>query len=490
LKKTECNSLKEFYCKKIRENVLVIPLKNYILFGLPCVLLSMITSPHSLGGSGIKKIKTLTAPPCLGEALRRGALQNFMRGRHTMVEAGDFFNGWRTGKIFAESREQASWPSRNNFRVACTIQKNLCLPTFTTKKYPGPHSRNINTFICDERKFRHENMQSKFLILVLVVAFLLIPAVLAEDTAEWNTYGQAALLAGNYAGALTYFDNALAQNANYAPALTGKAIAFNALGQYDSALIAANQSLSFISKNQDTQNAKAYALLGLGRYNESIDEYNTLFTVPWNHADAYCNQGAAYMMINDSSDAVGSYVQCTSLDPTNIMSWDSLGRAYAGEGNYPLALSAYTQGTSIKVKNATLWDDKGKVLLLMGRTSDALQSFDRALGIDPNFADARANHDLLYGTLQVVNITGTVTPTVTISRLGTFYTTPIPAEPVVSVSEITSAPASEPASEGSPVPVTSTVSMKPTYSPLSPLSVLGATIAAGAIVMLTKRRNT
>src|SRR5208337_5169734 len=99
-------------------------------------------------------------------------------------------------------------------------------------------------------------MQIKFLILVLAVAFLLIPAVLAEDTTTWTSYGQSALLAGNYAGAITYFDNALAQNANYVPALTGKAIALNALGQYDSALTAANQSLSFVSQNQDAQNAE------------------------------------------------------------------------------------------------------------------------------------------------------------------------------------------------------------------------------------------
>ncbi|MGB7788046.1 tetratricopeptide repeat protein [Methanoregula sp.] len=330
-------------------------------------------------------------------------------------------------------------------------------------------------------------MQIKFLILVLAVAFLCIPAVLAEDTSTWTSYGQSALLAGNYASAITDFNNALALDMNYVPALTGKAMALNAMGQYDSALITANQSLSFVSRNADALNAKAYALFELGRYNESVDEYNTLFTLQVNHADAYCNQGAAYMMLNDSGGAVESYTSCTSLDPGNFMSWDYLGLAYTGLGDYPDALSAFNQGTGITIKNATLWNDKGKILVLMGRPADALQSFDKALGIDPNFADAQANHDSLYGTLQIVNITGTVTPTVTISRIGTFYTTVIPTEPVVLPVSTPSTPAGE---QTSPVPATTvTVAKKTTYSPLSPFAVLCAVIAAGAIMIPGRRQK-
>ena len=192
------------------------------------------------------------------------------------------------------------------------------------------------------------------------------------------------------------------------------------------------------------------------------------------------------MMVNDSGDAVGAYTNCTTLDPTNFMAWDSLGRAYMGQGNYPQALAAYTQGTVLTVKNATLWNDKGKVLVLMGSTSDALQCFDKALGIDPNFADAEANHDSLYGVMQVVNITGTVTPTATINRIGTFYTTVIPTETVVSPVSTTSTPAGE---QTSPVPVTTvTVAKKTTFSPLSPLAMLCAVIAV-VLYLIPGRRQ-
>jgi tetratricopeptide (TPR) repeat protein len=329
-------------------------------------------------------------------------------------------------------------------------------------------------------------MKSKMLIPVLLVVFLLIPAVLAEDTSEWNTYGQAALNAGKYADAIRFFDNALAQDKTYVSALTGKATALNALGQYDAALDTANQSLAFRSQDPNAMNARAYALFELGRYNESIDAYNTLFTVQLNHADAYCNQGSAYLMVNEPEGAVESYTKCTSLDPLNFMAWDYLGLAYTGLGKYPEALSAFDQGTGITAKNATLWNDKGKVLLLMGRSSDALQCFDKALGIDPHFVEAQNNHDSLNGKLQVVNISlGTATPTPAISRIGTFYTTAVPTESVMSLESTTPA---TPAS-GSTPEATVTVAKKTTYSPLSPFAVLSAAIVACAIAIFMKRRE-
>jgi tetratricopeptide (TPR) repeat protein len=328
-------------------------------------------------------------------------------------------------------------------------------------------------------------MQSKLLILVLVVAFLFIPAVLAEDTSEWNTYGQTALTTGDYANAIKFFDYALAQDKNYVPALTGKAIALNAMGQYDSALISANQSLLIRSQEQDALNAKAYALYKLNRLDESVSAYNSLFTVQVNRVDAYCNQGNAYLIMNKSAEAVGSYSKCTTLDPLNFMSWNNLGVAYMNLGKYPDALSAFNEATGLTVKNATVWNNEGKVLVLMGKSSDALQCFDKALGIDPGFADAQINHNNLYGKLQVVNITGTVTPTVTISRIGTFYTTVIPTEPAVSAGSTMPVPPAETTSDvtETTIPVTK----KTTYSPLPNVIVLCAMIAAGAIAKLMKR---
>lgn len=142
------------------------------------------------------------------------------------------------------------------------------------------------------RKFRHENMRSQTLILVLLALFLFIPAIVcAEDASEWTIRGQAAIDAGKYSDALGYFNNALAVDKNYASALSGKAVALNALGDYSDALDAANQSLALRSQDNNGLNAKALALFNLQRYDEAVVAYDNLFVVQINNIDAVLQPG-------------------------------------------------------------------------------------------------------------------------------------------------------------------------------------------------------
>ena len=73
-------------------------------------------------------------------------------------------------------------------------------------------------------------MKSKLVFLILLLIILLIPVAQAEDSLDWYTKGQYAIGLGNYADALTYFDQALALDKNYVPALSGKAVAFTKTG--------------------------------------------------------------------------------------------------------------------------------------------------------------------------------------------------------------------------------------------------------------------
>jgi len=327
-------------------------------------------------------------------------------------------------------------------------------------------------------------MRSHILILVLLAAFLLIPVIVcAEDATEWTTRGQAALDAKNYPDALTYFNNALALDNNYASALSGKAVALNALGNYTNALDAANQSLAIRSQDQNGLNAKALALFNLQRYGEAVVAYDNLLVVQVNNMDAYCKQGYAYQMINKSDSAVVSYKRCILLDPLNIDAWNNFGLTYMAMGKYTEALSAFDSATSIAVGNATSWNNKGKALVALGRTSDALECFNKAIGIDPNFTDALNNRDSVRGQLQVFNISGTVTPVPTISRIGTFYTTATPVQ--VQTPVVTTAPSGEITQE---IPATTvSIAKKATYSPLSPLTVPYAFVVLAGMAAIMRR---
>jgi tetratricopeptide (TPR) repeat protein len=151
-------------------------------------------------------------------------------------------------------------------------------------------------------------------------------------------------------------------------------------------------------------------------------------------------------------------------------------------GKYNESLAAFDQATYITIKNATVWNNKGVALVALGKPTDALECFNKALGIDPNYAEAQANKADAMGKQQSFTIYGTITPTVTISRIGTFYTTVTPSGQATEV--ITQVPET---GDTISAETTNPVAKKTTYSPVSPLTVLGALAVVTGIVAVMRR---
>ena len=175
-------------------------------------------------------------------------------------------------------------------------------------------------------------MQTKALILVLILALLSIPVVHAESASDWYTDGQNALVVGNYPGALTYFNNALAIDNSSASAMAGKAAALNGLGNYTDAIPWAEAALTYRAADPNALNARAFALYRLGQYNASVTAYNTLLAVQNNNKDAYCNEGYAYTFMNQSENAISLFNQCLVFDPSNLEILNQVGLAYMNLG--------------------------------------------------------------------------------------------------------------------------------------------------------------
>jgi tetratricopeptide (TPR) repeat protein len=330
-------------------------------------------------------------------------------------------------------------------------------------------------------------MSAKAGILFLII-LILVPAVAAEDSLDWYTKGQNAAISGDYSDALTYYNNALSLDPSYVLALTGKAVALNALGQYSAALDSANQALT-IQTSTDAQNAQAYSLFELGRYNESIAAYVNLTATITNHADAYCNLAYSYVQTGNTDAALKAYAQCTNLNPNNADTWNQIGLVYMSQDDYTDALDAFNHATQITTTNAEIWNNKGTALAALGRYQDALGCFNTALALSPAYADAINNRQSVLGKGQVTQITGSPTPTIAPWILGgVTTTTPVTSSTTAVVQSITVAESLPPGT----IAVTATetpVPTKTTYSPLSPFCVLVALALSGILLSGVKRQK-
>ncbi|MGD0533950.1 MAG: tetratricopeptide repeat protein [Methanoregula sp.] len=323
--------------------------------------------------------------------------------------------------------------------------------------------------------------------ILLVIILILVPAVAAEDSLEWYTRGQNAANAGNYADAVTYYNNALSLDPSYAFALAGKAMALNALGQYSEALDAANQALA-IRTSTDAQNAMAYALFKLGRYDEAVAAYVNFTATVTNHADAYCNLAFSYVQTGNPDAALKAYAQCANLDPHNAGTWNQIGLVYMSQDKYTEALDAFNHATQETTKSAEIWNNKGLALAALGRYQDALDCFNAALTISPVYADAEKNKESVMGKSQVYQVTGSPTPTKAPWVLGggtSPATVPTTAAAQTAVNVTESLPAGTIAVTATETPVAT----KTTYTPLSPIGALTAIVVAGIVFAGAKRRK-
>jgi tetratricopeptide (TPR) repeat protein len=327
-------------------------------------------------------------------------------------------------------------------------------------------------------------MRSTILILILLFSLLFVPAVLAEDALDWYTKAQNALTVGNYPLAVTCYDNALQLDRNYASAYAGRAAALNMLERYREAIDSADSGLAIKSMDPVALNARALALFRLGRYEEAAAAYEKLFVVVQNRKEAYCNQAYAYMMLNETDSAIVAYDRCTMLDSRNFEAWNNKGVNLLQAGNYEAALQAFDRATGITIKNATVWNNKGVVLVALGKPSDALECFNKALGIDPDYAEAKANKADAIGRQQSFNISGTITPEATISRIGTFYTTMTPLQQSTAIDSTAPSGDTQTTAEETTIPVPE----KTTYAPVSLLTVLGALAAVAGIGAVMRQK--
>jgi tetratricopeptide (TPR) repeat protein len=189
------------------------------------------------------------------------------------------------------------------------------------------------------------------------------------------------------------------------------------------------------------------------------------------------------MQVNKSDAAAVSYGRCAAMDPLNVDAWNNQGLAYLQGGKYTAALAAFDKATALTVQNAQVWNNKGLAYAALGKPQDALACFNKALGIDPKFEDAAKNKADVTGKLQLYNSTRTATPTVTISRIGTFYTTATPVQeptPVITVLQET---------PGKIVVTATPVAKRTTYAPLSSLPVMGALAAVAGLAVIMQRKK-
>jgi len=116
------------------------------------------------------------------------------------------------------------------------------------------------------------------------------------------------------------------------------------------------------------------------------------FAIEWN------NRAGALFKEGKINEAVLAYDRAISLDPTHPIFWKNKAKALKNAGRVEEATSAQELSESITAQkklqpsdDAVYWNNKGYTLAEDGKHIEAIDAFNRAIKIFPNFPDAYNN---------------------------------------------------------------------------------------------------
>jgi tetratricopeptide (TPR) repeat protein len=197
---------------------------------------------------------------------------------------------------------------------------------------------------------------------------------------------------------------------NSAAAWKGRGDALFSLGRYQAALASYEMANSY--QPNDTKilvntGKVLYKIGGESAYKEALDIYTKVLKTHPNNAEAWSGKGLVQLGLNRTLQASESFKKVKQLRPNDPNIWQQIGLAIeqmkGGQDARPYfeeALSSYDAILAKKPRDIMNWTDRGSVLLKLNRPQEALDSYQKAIDIEPNFYEA------LMGKGNTLNLLG------------------------------------------------------------------------------------
>ncbi|HKW01635.1 MAG TPA: tetratricopeptide repeat protein [Vicinamibacterales bacterium] len=199
---------------------------------------------------------------------------------------------------------------------------------------------------------------------------------------------------GDFSGALTNYDNALAvtpagAGKYFAVIHNAKALALMHLGRPDQALpvfrLAVEEDGEFAEARLNFGNA----LAATGELDPAADQLAEAARLMPGLSEAHVGLGGIRLRQDRAPEARAQFREALALEPGSAEAHDGLGSAFAMQGQLDAALAEYQEALRLKPSLATAHLNMGIVLAKKGETARAIEEVEKALSADPTLVAAR-----------------------------------------------------------------------------------------------------
>ncbi len=273
------------------------------------------------------------------------------------------------------------------------------------------------------------------LLIASIATFAAHPQILIAQSNAQAVYqqGEAQLEQDAYTAALSSFDRAIQTNPNFSFPYSGRCAAYLALGNgqaatedcdraillnptpalfyvrrgylrlaqgdLEGALSDAEQALLDDPESADAHNIYGEAFIGLGELQAALLDLNLALRIDSEFARAYGNRGQVNLALGNQNAAVRDYTRAVRIEPTTSVTpslqglvageFVSSGEAQLNREDLEGALQDFDLALGIVPNFAPAYAGRGEVFLAAGNEDAAEAEFEQALAFDPNNVIAR-----------------------------------------------------------------------------------------------------
>ena len=191
--------------------------------------------------------------------------------------------------------------------------------------------------------------------------------------------------------AIVFYNQAIKGDSRFALAYAGLADA--SLDMYDltkdslwteKALGAAKQALRLNEKLPEVHFVLGSVYRETGKTNESIAELKRALELAPNSDDAYRRLGYAYLAIGRKEEAIQAELKAVQVNPYYFLNYNYLGQAYLETGESEKAIEQFKKVVDLEPDNASGYINLGAAYISQGHWNDSIAPLQKAQQLEPS----------------------------------------------------------------------------------------------------------
>jgi len=233
----------------------------------------------------------------------------------------------------------------------------------------------------------------KFIYTLTLILFL--HSAYGQSAQDFADIGYSAMQKQDYKTGLTNFSKAIQADPKKAWFYHNRAVCYDALENYQSAITDFNKALS-MEKTADSYNGLGITYTNLNNFNEAIKNFNLALTLDKNNVESYFNLGYAYGNLKEYQEALSNFNSAIKIDPNHFRSLHGRAITLITLSRFNEALPDLNSLAKLKPEDLEIIGYRAMCYYETQDYNNAIKDYSTLLSSDPNNVSLLSNRAASY----------------------------------------------------------------------------------------------